>query len=65
MILIISLLIAFLVVLLLFLIIRSKASGNQMHQRIRDLQSAKSHAEEMERMPFMERTVRPASIFRF
>ncbi len=59
MILIISLLVALLVVLMLFLIMRSKASGNQVHQRIRDLQGAKSHVEEMERMPFMERTVKP------
>ncbi len=60
MILIISLLVALLVVLLIFVVMRTKfASGNQVHQRLRDLQGVTSHAEEMERMPFMERTVKP------
>ncbi len=60
MILIISLLVALLVVLLIFILMRSKmASGNQVHQRLRDLQGVTSHTEELERMPFMERTVKP------
>ncbi len=60
MILIISLLVALLVVLLIFIVMRSKfTSGNQVHQRLRDLQVATSHAEEMERMSFVERTLKP------
>ena len=60
MILVISLLVAMLVVLLLFVVMRTKlASENQVHQRLRNLQGVTSHAEEMERMPFMERTVKP------
>lgn len=60
MVLIISLLVAILILLLLFIVMRSKfTSGNQVHQRLRDLQGVTSHVEEMERMPFMERTVKP------
>ena len=58
----ISVLIAVLIILIAFFLMRSKlASGNQVHQRLKDLggNSAKSHAEELERMPFMERTVKP------
>lgn len=62
MVLVISLVIAVLVILIAFFLLRSKfASGNQVHQRLKDLSgdTAKSHAEELERMPFMERTVKP------
>lgn len=58
----ISLLIAVLIILVLFFLMRSKfASGNQIHQRLQDLSgnTVKSHAEELERMSFMERTVKP------
>ena len=58
----ISVLIAVLIVLVIFFIMRSKfASGNQVHQRLKDLggNTAKSHDEELERMSFMERTVKP------
>ena len=49
----ISLLIAVLIILVLFFLMRSKfASGNQIHQRLQDLSgnTVKSHAEELERM---------------
>ncbi len=61
MVLVVSLLAAVLIVAILFFVMYSKlASGNQVHQRLKDLQGgAKTHTEEMERMPFMERTVRP------
>lgn len=62
MVLVISLLAAFLIVLLIFFVMRSKlASGNQVHQRLKDLSagSATSYTEEMERMSFMDRTVKP------
>ncbi len=62
MVLVISLLVAILILLLLFFVMRSKlASGNQVHQRLKDLGSnaATSYNEEMERMSFMERTVKP------
>lgn len=58
----ISLLIAVLIILVVFFLLRSRfASGNNVHQRLKDLggNAAKSHAEELERMPFMERTVKP------
>lgn len=62
MVLVISLLVAILVLLIIFFLLRSKlASGNQVHQRLKDLGSnvATSYNEEMERMSFMERTVKP------
>ena len=61
MVLVVSLLAAVLIVAVLFFVMYSKlASGNQVHQRLKDLQGGvKSHTEEMERMPFMERTVKP------
>ena len=58
----ISLLFAVLIILIVFFLFKSKfASGNQVHQRLKDLggNTAKSHAEELERMSFMERTVKP------
>ncbi len=64
-ILLISLLVTLFVFLLLFYVIKTKiAPGNQVHQRIKDLQGSeervvRSHAEELSRIPFMDRTVLP------
>ena len=58
----ISVLAAVLVLLMIFFIMRSKfSSDNQVHQRLKDLggNTVKSHDEELERMSFMERTVKP------
>lgn len=65
MILLISLLAAFLVFSILYYVIKTKVvPENQMHQRIRDLQGADnrvitSHADELARMPFLDRTIVP------
>ena len=65
MILLISLLVSFLVFLLLYYVIKTKVvPDSQVHQRLRDLQGGDSrvitsHADELARTPFMDRTVVP------
>lgn len=65
MVLLISLLAAFLVFSILYYVITTKVvPENQMHQRIRNLQGADnrvitSHADELARMPFLDRTIVP------
>ena len=65
MVLLISLLVAFLVFAILYYIIKTKVvPESQVHQRLRDLQGGEgrvitSHADELARIPFMDRTVVP------
>jgi len=65
MILLISLLVAFLVFSVLYYIIKTKiAPGNQVHQRIKDLQGTgelvtTAHADELAKTPFLDRTIVP------
>ena len=65
MVLLISLLAAFLIFVVLYYIIKTKVEpGNQVHQRLRDLQGGEgrvvtSRADEMARVPFLDRTVVP------
>ena len=65
MILLISLLVAFLIFSVLYYIIKTKVvPDNQLHQRLKDLQGTEgrvitSHADELAQMPFMDRTVVP------
>ena len=65
MILLISLLLAVLIFSVLYYIIKTKVvPSNQVHQRLRDLQGADSrvitsHADELARIPFLDRTVVP------
>ena len=62
-ILLISFLITVLVFSVLYYIIKTKITpGNQVHQRLKDLQGegdrvVKSHADELSRIPFLDRTV--------
>ncbi len=61
----ISLLVTFLVFTVLYYIVKTKiAPSNQVHQRIRDLgggeeRVVRTHAEELARIPFLDRTVLP------
>ena len=63
--LVISFLVTFLVFSVLYYIVKTKiVPGNQVHQRIRDLgggseRVARTRAEELARIPFMDRTVLP------
>ena len=63
--LLISLLIAFLIFSILYYIIKTRVlPGNQVHQRLKDLQGTgervtKTHAEELAKIPFLDRTVVP------
>ncbi len=65
MILLISLLLAVLVFLVLYYVIKTKiVPSNQVHQRLRDLQGPTgrvitSHADELKQVPFLDRTVVP------
>ena len=65
MVLLLSLLLAFLVFSVLYYIIKTRVlPGNQVHQRLKDLQGAgdrvtKTHAEELAKTPFLDRTVVP------
>ena len=65
MVLLISLLTAFLVFSVLYYIIKTKiVPESQLHQRLRDLQGVEgrvitSHADELAQMPFMDRTIVP------
>lgn len=65
MVLLISLLSAFLVFSILYYIIKTKVvPDNQVHQRLRDLQGGEgrvitSHADELAQVPFMDRTIVP------
>ena len=65
MVLLISLLVAFLIFSILYYIIKTKViPDNQLHQRLKDLQGTEgrvitSHADELAQMPFMDRTVVP------
>lgn len=65
MVLLISLLLAVLFFLVLYYIIKTKVvPSNQVHQRLRDLQGTEgrvitSHADELARIPFLDRTVVP------
>ena len=65
MILLISLLVAFLIFSVLYYIIKTKVvPDNQLHQRLKNLQGTEgrvitSHADELAQMPFMDRTVVP------
>lgn len=65
MVLLISLLVAFLIFLILYYVIKTRVvPSNQVHQRLRDLQGAEgrvvtSHADELARIPFLDRTVVP------
>lgn len=65
MILLISLLVAFLVFSVLYYIIKTKiAPGNQVHQRIKDLQGTgervtTAHADELAKTPLLDRTIVP------
>lgn len=65
MILFISLLVAIFVFTILYYIIKTKiVPGNQVHQRLRDLQGAEnrvitSHADELAQIPFLDRTIVP------
>ena len=61
----ISLLVTFLVFSLLYYIVKTKiVPGNQVHQRLKDLgggeeRVVRTHAEELARIPFLDRTVLP------
>ncbi|MDY6290806.1 MAG: type II secretion system F family protein [Succiniclasticum sp.] len=61
----ISLLVTFLVFFVLYYVVKTKiAPGNQVHQRIKDLGGGgngvvRTHAEELARIPFLDRTVLP------
>lgn len=61
----ISLLVTFLVFCILYFIVQTKiAPNNQVHQRIKDLggggeRVVRTHAEELARIPFLDRTVLP------
>ena len=65
MVLLISLLIAVLVFLVLYYVIKTKVvPGNQVHQRLRDLQGTEgrvitSHTDELAQVPFLDRTIVP------
>ena len=65
MILLISLLLAFLIFCVLYYIIKTKVvPDNQVHQRLRDLQGSgeritTSHADELAKTPFLDRTIVP------
>lgn len=65
MVLLLSLLLAFLVFSVLYYIIKTRVlPGNQVHQRLKDLQGTgdrvtKTHAEELAKTPFLDRTVVP------
>jgi len=65
MILLISLLAAFLIFIVLYYVMKTKVvPDNQVHQRLRDLQGAEgrvitSHADELNRVPILDRTVIP------
>ena len=65
MVLLISLLIAFLIFAVLYYIIKTKVvQDNQVHQRLRNLQGTEgrvitSHADELKQIPFLDRTVVP------
>lgn len=65
MILLISLLVAFLIFSVLYYIIKTKVvPDNQVHQRLRDLQGSgdritTSHADELAKTPFLDRTIVP------
>ena len=65
MILLISLYIAFLIFSVLYYVIKTKVMpGNQVHQRLKDLQGdggriTRTHAEELAKIPFLDRTVVP------
>ena len=65
MILLISLLAAFLIFVVLYYVMKTKiVPDNQVHQRLRDLQGAEgrvitSHADELNRVPILDRTVIP------
>ena len=64
-ILLISVLITLLVFVILYYIVKTKiTAGNQVHQRLKDLGGGgerviKSHADELSRIPFLDRTVLP------
>ena len=63
--LVISFLVTFLVFSVLYYIVKTKiAPSNQVHQRLKDLgggeeRVVRTHTEELARIPFMDRTVRP------
>ena len=65
MVLLISLLAAFLIFVVLYYVMKTKVvPDNQVHQRLRDLQGAEgrvvtSHADELNRVPILDRTVIP------
>lgn len=65
MVLLISLLVAFFIFSILYYIIKTKVlPGNQVHQRLKDLQGTgdritTSHAEELAKTPFLDRTIVP------
>jgi len=65
MILLISLLAAFLIFIVLYYVMKTKVvPDNQVHQRLRDLQGAEgrvitSHADELNRVPILDRTIIP------
>ncbi len=65
MIVLISLLLAFLIFSVLYYIIKTKVlPGNQVHQRLKDLQGTgdritRTHAEELAKTPFLDRTIIP------
>lgn len=61
----ISLLVTFVVFSVLYYIVKTKiVPGNQVHQRLKDLggdgeRVVRTHAEELARIPFLDRTVLP------
>lgn len=65
MVLLISLLVAFLIFSILYYIIKTRVlPGNQVHQRLKDLQGTgdrvtRTHAEELAKTPFLDRTIVP------
>ena len=65
MVLLVSLLVTFLIFSILYYIIKTRVlPGNQVHQRLKDLQGngervTKTHAEELAKIPFLDRTVVP------
>lgn len=65
MVMLISLLVTFLIFAILYYIIKTKVlPGNQVHQRLKDLQGTgdritTSHAEELAKTPFLDRTIVP------
>lgn len=65
MILLISLLVAFLIFSVLYYIIKTRVlPGNQVHQRLKDMQGTgsrvtTSHADELAKVPFLDRTIVP------